>query len=137
MRRCLQPPCAELQKAVREFNSGDWFACHETLEELWVGEKGELRDLYQGVLQIAVALHHYSNGNLKGALGLLRKGGACLSRVSSICLNLDVARLMADAARMHEALSALGEQRMSELAPHLVPGLHPAGEACGVEETES
>ncbi|BCG48277.1 hypothetical protein GEOBRER4_n3160 [Citrifermentans bremense] len=121
--RANAPP-GELVKAVEEFNRGEWFECHETLEELWVGEKGELRDFYQGVLQIAVALHHWRNGNFKGALILLQGGGECLRRVSSVCLELDVARLQKDAARFLDELSALGEGRMAEVNPGLVPRLH-------------
>ncbi|GAW65337.1 protein of unknown function DUF309 [Geoanaerobacter pelophilus] len=109
---------------MEEFNRGEWFECHETLEELWVGEKGELRDFYQGVLQIAVALHHWRNGNFKGALILLQGGGECLRRVSSVCLKLDVAQLQKDAARFLDELSALGEERMAEVDPGLVPRLH-------------
>jgi predicted metal-dependent hydrolase len=116
-------PSGELIKAVEEFNRGEWFECHETLEELWVGEKGELRDFYQGVLQIAVALHHWHNGNFKGALILLQKGGDCLLRVSAICLQVDVARLRDDAAAFLETLSAAGEERMGEVDPQLVPRL--------------
>ena len=77
---CGEVPTAELLGAIDQFNRGEWFECHETLEELWVGEKGELKDFYQGVLQLAVALHHWRNGNLKGALILLKSGSDCLSR---------------------------------------------------------
>ena len=118
---CQQNPPEELRRAIAEFNRGDWFECHETLEELWVGSKGELRDFYQGVLQIAVALHHWRNGNFKGALILLASGCDCLNRVSSICLGVDVAGLVADAGELRQALNALGEQRMSELAAELIP----------------
>lgn len=121
--RSAVPP-GELVQAVEEFNRGEWFQCHETLEELWVGEKGELRDFYQGVLQIAVALHHWRNGNFKGAVILLQGGGDCLRRVSSVCLQLDVARLREDASAFLETLTVVGEERMAEVEPSLVPRLH-------------
>ena len=117
-------PPSELVQAVEEFNRGEWFQCHETLEELWVGQQGELRDLYQGVLQIAVALHHWRNGNFKGAVILLQGGGDCLKHVSPVCLQLDVARLRDDAAVFLRSLSAAGEERMAEVDPALVPRLH-------------
>lgn len=134
MQRCHEGAPVELQKAIEEFNSGEWFECHETLEELWVGEKGELRDFYQGLLQIAVALYHWRNGNLKGALNLLQKGSDCLRRVPAPCRGVDVARLIADAARVEEALAALGEERMSELPPHLIPALHLVKQSCASGE---
>jgi len=114
-----QPP-EELLQAIDEFNRGDWFECHETLEELWVGEKGELRDFYQGVLQMAVALYHWRNGNLKGALILLEGGRDCLSRVSAVCLGVDVEGLRADAGKLHAVLNSLGDRRMSEVEAHLI-----------------
>lgn len=122
---CREKPSEELLQAIAEFNRGDWFECHETLEELWVGAKGELRDFYQGVLQLAVALHHWRNGNFKGALILLKSGSDCLSRVPPICLGVDAAGLRAGAGELHEALSALGEERMSELASALIPVIRP------------
>ena len=117
---CLRSPPEELLRAVAEFNAGAWFDCHETLEELWAGEKGELRDFYQGVLQIAVALHHWREGNFKGALLLLRTGGEFLQRVGSVCRSLDVKALIRDAGRFRDRLEALGPERRAE-AEDLVP----------------
>jgi uncharacterized protein len=121
MRCCQDQAPEELLQAVDEFNRGDWFECHETLEELWVGAKGELRDFYQGVLQLAVALYHWRNGNFKGALILLKGSGDCLGRVASKCQGVDVARLRASASQLHEALSTLGAERMAELPAGLIP----------------
>jgi len=127
MERCQEAAPPELQKAIDEFNSGEWFECHETLEELWVGEQGELRDFYQGLLQIAVALYHWRNGNFKGAVGLLQRGSDCLRRVSSRCREVEVGRLIADAAVMQQALEELGEERMNEVEARLVPRVHRVG----------
>lgn len=135
MRRCQEVPPMELLKAIDEFNRGEWFECHETLEELWVGEKGELRDFYQGLLQIAVALHHWRNGNYKGAVGLLERGSDCLSRVSPVCQGVDVAHLVAEAGEVREALVALGEERMPVLAPHLIPKLRMIKPLCAGENS--
>jgi predicted metal-dependent hydrolase len=113
---CRTSPPEELQRAIAEFNRGDWFECHETLEDLWVGARGELRDFYQGLLQLAVALHHWRNGNLKGALVLLKGGDDLLSRVEPVCLGVDVAALHSAACRLHLELTRLGEARMASLS---------------------
>lgn len=47
----------------------DYFECHEVLEELWL-EEGR-NPLWQGLLQVAVALYHHRNGNVSGAVKLL------------------------------------------------------------------
>ena len=124
---CGEVPTAELLGAIDQFNRGEWFECHETLEELWVGEKGELKDFYQGVLQLAVALHHWRNGNLKGALILLKSGSDCLSRVPDLCQGVEAAALAEAARALAGVLAALGEGRMGELDPGLILKVRLAG----------
>lgn len=121
MRQCGEPAPEELSQAIEEFNRGDWYECHETVEELWVGEKGELRDFYQGFLQLAVALYHWRQGNYAGALTLFERGGEHLGRVGAVCQGVDVAALLSAAGELHRALSALGEERMTELPESLIP----------------
>lgn len=123
MRQCKESPPGQLLLAIRQFNSCQWFECHETLEELWIGEVGEVRDFFQGVLQIAVALHHWRNGNYGGAISLLHGGVKLLTAVSETCLWVDVVRLISDVNRMREALEELGQERMKGLDPSLVPQL--------------
>lgn len=118
---CGAPPPEELRRGIAEFNAGKWFTSHETLEELWAGEQGELRDFYQGLLQIAVALHHWREGNFKGALLLLGTGGGLLRRVAAICRGVDVAAMIRDAERFRERLEALGPERAAEIPDNLVP----------------
>ena len=118
---CERPPSGALLRACGEFNRGDWFACHETLEDLWLGTEGEIRDFYQGLLQIAVALHHWRNGNFTGAMLLLTSGPDKLRRVRSACQRIDVARMVVAADRFRERLAELGAERMAELEPELLP----------------
>ncbi|BCS53972.1 DUF309 domain-containing protein [Geobacter sp. SVR] len=123
MPECSSSPSRLLLQALGEFNRGCWFECHETLEELWVGEQGELRDFYQGILQIAVALHHWRNGNFGGAVSLLEGGARYLRRVSGVCQRIDVAALIAESDKVRETLGQLGRERMSELPAELIPRL--------------
>jgi predicted metal-dependent hydrolase len=124
MRRCEESPPGQLLLAIRQFNAQEWFECHETLEDLWIGEKGEVRSLFQGILQIAVALHHWRNGNFGGAVSLFNGGVKLLSQVSDACLWVDVAQIIADANRMRVALEELGKERMDALDPTIIPLLH-------------
>jgi len=110
--------------AISQFNNQDWFECHETLEELWSGETGEKRELYQGILQIAVALHHWKSRNFGGAMSLFTSGMNHLGRVRPLSQLVDVTRLIADACRMQMELGNLGEERMTEIEPGLIPRLH-------------
>ncbi len=70
----------------------DYFECHEVMEELWL-ENGR-SSLLQGLLQAAVGLHHWDNGNRSGAVKLmtasLDKLGA---HAGDVALGLDLAAL--------------------------------------------
>ena len=58
------------------FNQREFFDAHEVLEDLWNQCPNEDRRFYQAVLQAAVALHHFTSGNLRGAIKLFKSGKA-------------------------------------------------------------
>jgi predicted metal-dependent hydrolase len=120
-RECNEAPPGQLLQAIREFNRREWFECHETVEDLWIGEVGEVRNFYQGLIQIAVALHHWRNGNFGGAVSLLKGGAGYLRTVADSCQWVDVAALIDDSNRMRAALEELGKERMDSLDPALLP----------------
>jgi uncharacterized protein len=96
-RSCADALPQELRQGVEEFNRGYYFEAHETLEDLWRGTSGPLRLFYQGLIQLAVALYHLSNGNRRGALNLLGKGLDKLTAYQPTCQNIDVEALCGDA----------------------------------------
>ena len=52
---------------MKEFNQRRYFQAHELWEALWMGIRGPEKEFYQGLIQLAVACHHLSRGNLQGA----------------------------------------------------------------------
>lgn len=120
-RTCEESPPGQLLQGIREFNRGEWYECHETVEDLWIGESGEMRDFYQGIIQIAIALHHWRNGNFGGAVSLLTGGADYLRRVSDRCQWVDVCALIADSEQMKAALEECGKERMASLGPGVIP----------------
>ncbi len=58
-------------RACVDFNAGRFFEAHEWLEEIWQFERGPVRELYKGLIQIAAAFVHISRGNPRGADRLL------------------------------------------------------------------
>ena len=60
------------------FNSAQFFAAHEMLEDVWRAAPPAERKFLQGLIQVAVALHHYRNGNLAGASSVLRRAAGNL-----------------------------------------------------------
>jgi 8-oxo-dGTP diphosphatase len=65
----------EYLEGLRLFNAGEYFECHEMLEDIWHPAQGQDRLHYQGLIQAAIALEHFRKENLAGALGLY--GKAC------------------------------------------------------------
>jgi len=60
-------------RGVEQFNTGYFFECHDTLEELWSGVRGPSRSFFQGLIQVSVAFYHLGNGNRGGAASMLRR----------------------------------------------------------------
>jgi hypothetical protein len=58
------------------FNERDFFEAHEVWEDVWTEASGPERRFYQGLIQAAVALHHFRNGNVRGATKLYRTSRA-------------------------------------------------------------
>ena len=64
----------EFWLGIEQFNQREFYACHDTLEAIWMEAGEPERSLYQGILQIAVAFYHLSNQNGRGAMILLGEG---------------------------------------------------------------
>jgi len=65
--------CDGFALGLQLFNSAQFFAAHEILEDVWRAAPPAERKFLQGLIQVAVALHHYGNGNLAGASSVLRR----------------------------------------------------------------
>src|SRR6478672_6563909 len=73
------------------FNRHDFFEAHEVWEDLWNNCDDRDRRFYQALIQAAVALHHYTHGNLRGALKLFGTSKAYMDRYPPQHLGLDCA----------------------------------------------
>jgi predicted metal-dependent hydrolase len=60
--------------ALDLFNRACFFDAHEVWEDVWRAAPPEEKKFLQGLIQIAVAFHHHSTGNLVGARSLLERG---------------------------------------------------------------
>lgn len=106
-----EPSPALLLEGIAHFNAGDYYACHEVLEDLWRAEPAPVRALYQGILQIGVALYHLRRGNWRGAVKLLRAGTAKVARFQPRCQGVDTAALLAQSVGCLAELERLGPER--------------------------
>ena len=118
---CEEPPPPQLLEGIAQFNRGEFFEQHETLELLWRAERRNVRYLYQGILQIGVAFHHLRRLNHHGTVYMLTRGPRYLAPFAPRCQGVDVAALLRDAAAALQAVERLGPARLAEFDWKLVP----------------
>ena len=120
---CDEPPPPRLLEGITQFNRGEFFEQHETLETLWREELREVRRLYQGILQIGVAMHHVQHHNHHGAVYMLERGSTYLKPFSPSCQSVDVDDLLDQVMRLLDALERLERGGLDcfdwTLAPHV------------------
>ena len=124
---CEEPPPPLLLAGVEQFNRGEFFEQHETLEDLWREESRGVRRLYQGILQICVAMYHIRRRNLHGAVYMLTRGPAYLQPFSPACQTVDVADLLAQAARIRAEVERLGPDGLERFDWSLAPQVRFTG----------
>lgn len=118
---CADPPPALLLEGIAQFNRGEYFEQHETLEILWREESRPVRRLYQGILQVGVAFHHVRRNNHHGALYMLTRGPMYLAPFAPVCQGVCVDRLIEDAVRARAEIERLGPDRVREFDWRLAP----------------
>lgn len=118
---CQEPPPPQLLAGIAQFNRGQYFEQHETLELLWRAERRRLRKLYQGILQIGVAFHHLRRLNHHGTVYMLTRGSMHLAPFAPECQRVDVAALLTSAAIALEQVLDLGPGRLGEFDWRLAP----------------
>ena len=118
---CKDDPPPELLEGIAQFNRGEYFEQHETLELLWRAERRDIRRLYQGILQIGVAFHHLRRLNHHGTVYMLTRGSNYLAPFAPRCQGVNVDRLLTDAAAALEEVQRLGPGRLDEFDWRLAP----------------
>ena len=122
--RVLHPVLSaeERQHLFREgiglFNRGDFFEAHEVLEEIWRSNRPEPRDLFQGIIQVAAAMHQFRDLHRKAGPRLtFAKARRRLEPFLPASHGLDVAGLLEAVGRWEAWLEEC------EGEPPPVPGL--------------
>jgi predicted metal-dependent hydrolase len=104
------------------FNEGDFFEAHEVWEALWLDSSGPARKFYQGLIQAAVALYHFGNGNLRGAAKLFHSSRDYLNAFGPRYLGLDLAGFAAQMDRCFaEVLAQADADRPRRPSEELIP----------------
>lgn len=110
------------EEGVSLFNEARFFESHEVWERLWL-ETGDAdrAQVLKGLLQAAIAVHHFRRHNLEGARKLYEGQRRILAPYLPASLGVDLEAL---AREMEACCSALGSVRPGE-APQLDPAKIP------------
>lgn len=123
-------------QGIAFFNACEFFEAHEVWEDLWKSYTGELRLFYKGLIQAAVALHHFGNGNIRGARKVYGSSRGYLAQYGPMCNGLDVEKFLAEFDACFADVAATDEQfPQIELNPELIPEiwLNPPAELPPIE----
>jgi hypothetical protein len=118
--RGADPTAVSLARAAGLADAGLCFEVHELLEPLWMAADGGRRVALQGLIQVAVALHHAQHDNRDGAISLLAEALPKLGATRGL-LPLDTAAWEMVLAALLVAL------RAGAPIPPLPPWPRPAG----------
>jgi predicted metal-dependent hydrolase len=111
---CNEPLHPQAAEGLRLFNAGEYFEAHEALEDAWNAEKGKVRDLYRGILQIAVVYLHITRRNYNGAIKVYARSQKWIKDWPDICKGIQVEELRRDAEAAINEVRRLGIERMAD-----------------------
>jgi|SRR5580693_4786282 predicted metal-dependent hydrolase len=87
-------------EGAARFNRGEFFAAHESWEEVWRSTTPEPRDLFQGLVQVAAAFHHFADRRRPDvARRVMAKGLRRLAGCGDGGTGLDLERFLAETRR--------------------------------------
>jgi predicted metal-dependent hydrolase len=123
------------RQGIKYFNDCDFFEAHEIWEELWTEYRGPARKFYQGLIQAAVALHHFGNGNIRGARKVYHTSRNYLQEYRPLYLGLDLDAFLAQYDRCFEpVLQSTEEFPRIDIDPELIPEIHLDPAFSGVDD---
>ena len=105
----------ELIKGLEEHNSGKYFACHETLEDIWMDKGGDLRRFLQGLIHVAVGFYHLRDSNHIGAYRQLNKALTKLSDFAESSDGINVNNILLSLEEWIEKISTLLNDPLNDL----------------------
>jgi predicted metal-dependent hydrolase len=101
-------------QGLRLFNAGEYFEAHEALEDAWNAEPGKVRELYRGILQIAVVYLHVTRGNYNGAVKVYGRSQKWVNEWPEVCRGIQVGQLRRDAEAVINEVIRLGVGKLAE-----------------------
>ena len=114
---CQQNLDSRAHQGIEQFNCGEYFEAHESLEAAWMEDSSVGRILYRAILQVAVAYYQIQQENYPGAVKMFLRLRGWINSLPDVCKSVDVAKLRHDAFEVYERILALGPERLNEFDP--------------------
>jgi uncharacterized protein len=93
-------------RGIGLFNNAEFFDAHEALEDVWRAAPPENKKFLQGLVQVAVAFHHYSTGNRVGMRSVLERAIRNLAEPAGSFGQIQLAALLQSLGQWREALDS-------------------------------
>lgn len=127
----VEPYDPRYLRGIEHFNRRAYFDAHEEWESLWQERTGEDRTFYQGLIQVAVCLHHVGRQNMRGASKLHLSSCDYLQPFRPWHAGLDLDSFLRDVQQWWVAVVASAESdRPGVVDPLLVPQITLSDMAC-------
>lgn len=91
-------------RGMHLFNRAEFFDAHEVLEDTWRSAPPANKKFVQGLVQVAVAFHHYSTGNRLGMRSVLERAVKNLGEPAGAFGKIELAALLQSLSQWREAL---------------------------------
>jgi hypothetical protein len=117
---CDQPLSDLAREGIELFNRGEYYRCHDALEEAWRQDSTPGRNLYQGILQFGIALYQIERGNYRGAVKMLLRVRQWLEPLPPICRGVNVARLRQNIEEVNTAVQTTSPDDLQNFPFQLV-----------------
>lgn len=112
-------------RGIEHFNVCDFFEAHEAWEELWTDYQGPSRKFIQGLIQAAVGLHHFGNGNIRGARKLYHSTRGYLEPYRPWHMGVDLEKFLSQFQRCFtEVIASREDFPQIEIDPDTIPEIH-------------
>lgn len=98
---------------IEKFNQGEYYECHDLLEEIWMEQKHN--KFLQGLLQLSVGIYHFEYGNIKGARWMFNNARKYLSSYPSVTWGLDLEPVLVYLDRCLEILPSVDSIPFTEV----------------------
>ena len=111
---CDNPLHPAARLGLELFNKGEYYRAHEELETAWRDEKGDVRIVYQAILQVGLVFLYIGIKNYLGTIQLGEKALAKLDKWQGTCQGIDLTAVRAGFIRVLEEAQRLGPDNLEK-----------------------